>query len=434
MKIIFTHLLVTFLLVSAGLSTSQCSKGSKISEENVSRIIKTLSSDEMKGRSAFSPEAAHAADFISNEFQQAGLEPFSNLEDYHQDFTIYSISPRTTSITINQKEIDEGDYFSRLYSRKVNWENSDVEIFRISVDDDFRAKQRQYSNNGSSSVILVDESHKDWFHRYRMYFSRPTRAFELDSSENNVFILYSDSVTSLEINIENSVETIELFNVVGQIEGNRPNEVVIFSAHYDHIGVRSPVDGDSIANGANDNASGVAAVIELARHFEALPKPERTLLFVGFTAEEAGGYGSKYFSELLDPENIIAMFNIEMIGKPAVSGVNSAWITGFEFSTFGEILQNSVKDSSFVFYPDPYPNQNLFYRSDNATLARLGVPAHSISTTPIDMDEDYHSVNDEFATINISHATNTIFAIAKAAEEIISGKETPTRIDPEEVK
>lgn len=118
-----------------------------------------------------------------------------------------------------------------------------------------------------------------------------------------------------------------------------------------------------------------------------------------------------------------------MIGKPAVSGPNSAWITGFERSTFGEILSESAHNSNYEFYPDPYPNQNLFYRSDNAVLARLGVPAHSISTTPIDVDRDYHEVTDEFDTIDISHLNNTIHAIAKAAEIIISGRATPTRVD-----
>ena len=150
------------------------------------------------------------------------------------------------------------------------------------------------------------------------------------------------------------------------------------------------MDGDSIANGANDNASGTTALIELARFFARMGVPERTLLFAAFTAEEAGGFGSRHFSNQLDPDRIVAMFNIEMIGKPAVSGPNTAWVTGFERSDLGAILQRSVEGTEYSFYADPYPEQDLFYRSDNATLARLGVPAHSISTTPIDVDTDYH--------------------------------------------
>ena len=78
------------------------------------------------------------------------------------------------------------------------------------------------------------------------------------------------------------------------------------------------------------------------------------------------------------------MFNIEMIGTESKWGKNAAYITGFEKTNMGEILQNNLKGSAFSFYPDPYPSQNLFYRSDNATLARLGVPAHTISTAKMD--------------------------------------------------
>ena len=226
------------------------------------------------------------------------------------------------------------------------------------------------------------------------------------------------------------VEGRRLTNVVATIPGRRPDEIVLFSAHYDHIGIRPPVDGDSIANGANDDASGTTAVLSLASYFAQGEPPERTLIFAAFTAEEAGGFGSQYFSRQLDPDQIVAMFNIEMIGKPAVSGPNTAWITGFDQSSFGEILQRAVEGTEYSFYADPYPEQNLFFRSDNATLARLGVPAHSISTTPIDVDRDYHQVSDEVSTLDLAHMTNTIRAIAAAAATIVRGEETPTRVEP----
>jgi Zn-dependent M28 family amino/carboxypeptidase len=222
----------------------------------------------------------------------------------------------------------------------------------------------------------------------------------------------------------------QMANVVGMIPGRRSNEFVLFSAHYDHVGFQPgrAVDGDSIANGANDNASGTTAVISLARYFQALGQPERTLLFAAFTAEEIGGFGSRYFSNQLDPDEIVAMFNIEMIGKPAREGPNTAWITGFDRSDFGQILQRAVRGTQYEFYADPYPDQNLFFRSDNATLARLGVPAHSISTTPIDVDTDYHRVTDEVETLDLDHMTNTIRAIAAGARTIVSGAETPIRV------
>ena len=257
---------------------------------------------------------------------------------------------------------------------------------------------------------------------------------ELKDSGNLVFILTGEvNPKEYKIRVKGNVSELSLSNIVGKISGKRSDEMVLFSAHYDHIGIGPPVAGDSIANGANDDASGTTAVVSLAKYFSEMEQPERTLIFVAFTAEEIGGYGSRYFSQRMDPDNIIAMFNIEMIGKGATEGPNTAWITGFEKSDFGKILQNAVEDTQYKFYADPYPEQNLFYRSDNATLARLGVPAHSISTTPIDVDQDYHQVSDEVGTLDINHMTNTIKAIATAAATIISGQETPSRVDPADI-
>lgn len=223
-----------------------------------------------------------------------------------------------------------------------------------------------------------------------------------------------------------------LHNVVGMIKGSsRPDEYVIFSGHYDHIGIRKAVDGDSIANGADDDASGITAIILLAEHFKQHP-PERSLIFAAFTAEEIGGFGSRFFSQQLDPAQIVAMFNIEMIGKESKFGRNSAFITGFERSDFGKILQRNLEGSDFQFHPDPYPEQRLFYRSDNATLARLGVPAHTISTTQIDKDTLYHSVNDEVESLDMKNIADIIEAIAVSSKSIVDGKDAPTRIAKEE--
>src|SRR6185436_18948536 len=111
---------------------------------------------------------------------------------------------------------------------------------------------------------------------------------------------------------------------------------------------------DSIFNGANDDAAGTTAVIMLAKYFSKLKNNERTLIFVAFTAEEIGGYGSRYFSKQLDPEKVVAMFNIEMIGTDSKWGANSAYITGYEKTDMGKILEKNLEGSQFKFYPDPY--------------------------------------------------------------------------------
>ena len=189
------------------------------------------------------------------------------------------------------------------------------------------------------------------------------------------------------------------------------------------------MNGDSIANGADDDASGTTAVIELARHFKQQNSNSRTLMFVAFTAEELGFFGSQYFSRQVDPEQIMAMLNIEMIGKPSKWGRDAAFVTGYERSDLGAILERNARGSGFSFKPDPYPDKDLFYRSDNATLARLGVPAHTIATDQIDVDPYYHTVDDEFDTIHIQNMIGTIRAIAIGSRSIVAGLDTPGRVD-----
>ena len=217
-------------------------------------------------------------------------------------------------------------------------------------------------------------------------------------------------------------------NVIGILPGkSKPDEFVIFSAHYDHLGVKNRGD-DTVYNGANDDASGCTAVIALAKYFKELNQNERTLIFVTFTGEEVGGFGSAFFSQNIDPDKVVAMFNIEMIGTESKWNKNSAFITGFEKSNFGAILQNNLKGSNFNFYEDPYPREQLFYRSDNARLAAVGVPAHTISTSKMDDEPNYHQLSDEVSTLDLDNMTEIIKAIAISSESIIKGIDTPTRI------
>jgi Peptidase family M28 len=225
-----------------------------------------------------------------------------------------------------------------------------------------------------------------------------------------------------------------LANIVGVLPGkSRKDEYVVFSGHYDHIGVSEAVRGDSIYNGANDDAAGTTAVIMLAKYFKELNNNERTIVFVAFTGEEIGGLGSQYFSRQLDANKVVAMFNIEMIGTESKWGKNSAYITGYEKTNMGELLGKDLGGTGFTFYPDPYPEQDLFYRSDNATLARLGVPAHTISTSKMDVEPHYHKLTDHVETLDLENMTQVIKSIALSAKSIVAGTATPTRVKVEEL-
>ena len=224
-------------------------------------------------------------------------------------------------------------------------------------------------------------------------------------------------------------EELDLFNIIGLLKGTSlKEEFVIISAHYDHLGQIEGGKGDLVFNGANDNATGVAAMIMLAEYFKKAKINKRSILFVAFTAEEMGLIGSNYFGKTISAESIIAGVNIEMIGKESPFGPKTAWLTGFKRSTFGEIIQKNLSSSEYRLYPDPYKDFRLFFRSDNASLARLGVPAHTFSTSPMDKDLDYHQLSDEVETLDVKIITETIKAISVGIKSIVSGDDTPSRV------
>jgi hypothetical protein len=397
---------------------------------DIQRVIKTLSADEMQGRAIFSQGIEKASKFIEKEFDQIGLKPFTGEKTFRQQFTMTLIKPGDQAIAINGNAVDSENVIVLSDRAEINWKDTDAKIIRIKPGETFFDRYRKIIQTEKNALVLVDEQYADAFNRLRDNSRIARIAEERDETTSIIFVLTEEEQASdYTVNVRNIIEDAPLFNVVGMIKGkSKPDEYVIFSAHYDHLGILKTVEGDSIANGADDDASGITAVISLAKYYKKLNNNERTLLFVAFTAEEAGGFGSKYFSEHLNPDQVVAMFNIEMIGKDSKFGRNTAFITGYERSDFGAILQRNLEGSAFKFYPDPYPEQDLFYRSDNATLAAQGVPAHTISTDKIDNDKLYHTVNDEFESLDMANIHATIQAIALSSRSIVNGTDTPKRI------
>lgn len=397
------------------------------------RILTTLAADSMEGRRSFTPGAEKGAAFISGEFAAIGLEPLGDLADFRQEFPVYEVSVENARVVLNGREVP-GDRTAVTSAGAAHLTTADdVEVIVIGEADNPRTAFFAF-RAATNTLVLLHPAHQEIFDRIRQYTGRSTRTIDPASGATTAMVLTSaDQAESFEIDVTASTtEAGRIANIVGVIPGRRSDELVMFSAHYDHIGIVRPVDGDSIGNGANDDASGVAAVVELARYFKATRRPERTLVFVAFIAEEMGGYGSRYLSTQLNPDHIVAMFNVEMIGKVSAEGPARAWITGWDESDFGSILEQA--DTSYTFYGDPHPERGLFTASDNATFARLGVPAHSISTTPMDGDPDYHQVSDEVETLDLEHMTATIRGIAAAAGPIISGDATPSRVDPSRMR
>lgn len=399
-----------------------------ISAKETNRIESMLASDEMEGRRTFTPGIEKAARFIESEFEKIGLQKWNNGSSFQQAFSMIRTKLIKLNVQFNGKQLE---------TKHVNWvsiqkssvvtSRSGFEVVKIEKGMNYVTEARKILSSSKNSIVLVDTSHSNFFNRF------PQRGGQLYPYQSNaLFILTQEDLSECSWEAEQELIEMPLANVVGIIPGkSKPVEYVIFSGHYDHLGINSRrmENNDSIYNGANDDAAGTTAMIMLANYFKKLNDNERTLIFAAFTAEEIGGFGATYFSKQFDPAQVVAMFNIEMIGTESKWGKNSAYITGFEKSSMGEILQNNLKGTAFNFYPDPYPSQNLFYRSDNATLARLGVPAHTISTSKMDNEPNYHKASDEVKTLDLENMTEIIRAIALSSRSIVNGKDTPTRVD-----
>lgn len=420
---------VSFCLLGLMVAVKAQDLQTIITDAEVQRVLGTLASDEMEGRRTFTKGIEKAAAFIAAEFKSYGIQPLKGSNSFLQSFAM--IRPKFVSASgmLNESALDTKQIIAVTCSKELQvTEKSGYEVAVIAKGANLFGEARKYSGLTKNMIVLVDTSFTSSFGRLSQL-----KGNMFYSDKSVVFILTTETaIKSVTIDAKHEIQEMPLANVVGMIPGKKlPNEYVIFSGHYDHLGIntRNMVNNDSIYNGANDDAAGTTAMMLLAKYYAAAKNNERTLIFVAFTAEEVGGFGSQYFSKQFNPLDVKAMFNIEMIGSESKWGKNSAFITGYEKTDMGKILQGNLAGTNFTFYPDPYTSQNLFYRSDNATLARLGVPAHTISTTKIDVDPYYHKASDELSTIDIPNMTQIIRSIALSARGIISGKETPTRVD-----
>lgn len=428
---------ISLILVLFIQITACAQKGNDgITVAAVTRIENILASDSMQGRRAGTAGSERAAQFIAAEFKKAGLQPLAGAS-YLQSFQMLQPKRVRISGTADSLALKPENLVALSFQPQLQiTETSGYKMAHVKQGENLFRAMRTIMRAKENTVVFVDSSFAEPF-SHLSEVQQPI--FETNKaaadSVNIIFVLGDQSPKTFAFDVVQEIEKITLSNVVGIIPGkSKKGEEVIFSAHYDHLGIGAPQAGDSIYNGANDDAAGTTAVILLANYFKKRNDNARTLVFVAFTAEELGGFGAQYFSRQLAPEKVSAMFNIEMIGTESKWGANSAYITGFDKTDMGAILQKSLAGSRFQFHPDPYPEQQLFYRSDNATLARLGVPAHTISTSKMDSEPNYHKASDEVKTLDLANMTEIIKAIAESSKTIVSGTETPTRVKADSLR
>jgi hypothetical protein len=215
-------------------------------------------------------------------------------------------------------------------------------------------------------------------------------------------------------------------NVIGVLPGADPSledEAVVVGAHFDHEGVGDVVNGDSIYNGADDDASGVVAVLEIARVLAQGPRPKRTVVFLLTTGEELGMLGTRWYAQqpAIPIARTVADIQIEMIGRPdsLAGGSGRGWLTGYERSTMGETFATA----GLPIGPDKRTDMDFFLRSDNIVFARLGIPAHTLSS--YNMHSDYHQPTDDVSRVDFVHMSRVIDVAAQGVRLLANG-EKPT--------
>ena len=226
------------------------------------------------------------------------------------------------------------------------------------------------------------------------------------------------------------------YNVVGMIEGNDPvlkNEFIILGGHYDHIGKGKTVASDSIANGANDDASGTIAAMEIGRYFSKSKSNKRSILITLYSAEEMGLKGSAHLARRLKETGLDAytMLNFEMIGVPRAEHKSMAYMSGYHRSNFAPLLNKYAGEEVVGFFPKAKEFQ-LFFRSDNYPFfEEFKMPAHAISTFDFTNFEYYHHVDDEADKMDYDHMSNFINKMIPALEGIMNANEKEVVLNDE---
>ncbi len=396
-----------------------------ISKDSVEKIITYLASDQLRGRVNYTKEQLEAAEFISGKFSSYGLKPYPGFESFYQPFRT-SLSSRSSLVDVkwNGDRLNDSLYY--FFSHSLGIPSLDLSDFFIlqaypPVADSILFYNWSRSDNILIQIVLDDTTD----------FSKAVNNIVVPAgmpASHILIVARNDEASSVRLVPYQALMNSLLYNVVGILPGRSlPDEAIIFSAHYDHVDIGTNGETGGIFNGANDDASGTTAVIELARYFALRKDNERTIIFCLFAGEELGLLGSRAFINYVKPESIKAVINIEMIGITNIAGKDAMMLTGSGYSSLHRILKNNLKDEKVKILEQGADPHLLFTRSDNFTFANKGIPAHTIMSSNDD-EPCYHKPCDDVKRIDIGNMTRFIRAIATSATTLISGKDTPTRI------
>jgi len=433
-----------------------------ILERNIRAELSFLASDALQGRGSGTGYERIAAEYIGSQFRQFGLEPGGDADGSGNKSFVQHVllesskftEPPAFTVTAggNTHKWHYGRDFlvSFLRAPHITGELQVIEpsgtpqkgaivVAKLPATADQQQRQDviRKARVAEAVAVVMPESEANRKTREAGDARLPTLPGRIPGSSESQFAVISlrqDAVDTLaglpagaRAEFGGAVQQADAgatWNAIGVLRGTDPGgEAIMLSAHLDHLGVNEALTGDKIFNGADDDASGSVAVLEMARVLAAGRKPRRTIYFICFGSEERGGYGARYFiaNSPVPLEKIVADFNFEMLGRPdAKVAPGTLWLTGYERSTLGPEL---VRQGAAL-VADPHPEQNFFQRSDNYTLAVRGVVAHTVSS--FGLHTDYHRPTDDISKIDFAFMTRSINSLVKPIQWLANTTFRPT--------
>ena len=425
-----------------------------------------LASDALRGRGSATPDELVAATYVAAELEHYGIEPAGDDGSYIQRAVV--LQPKLKEAPVLRSSGSGAEqawtygrdfqfgYFPKLVFQgplqrldldatadpsKVKIEKGAVVLLLGKDAEKRRGMAFAVLTGGAAAVLSVAGADSATWEKGAQEWPKPPKQIEgsamtLGGDSFGDFIQLSEAALARVKALADGTrftlasdlgeaEKTYTWNTVGKIEGRDPglrDSVVLLTAHLDHLGIGPEVKGDAIYNGADDDASGTTAVLELARALALGPRPRRTVILALFGSEEAGGLGSTWF-EAHPPvplDRIAANLEFEMLGRPDPKYPHDTlWLTGWERSNLGPALAaHGAKLEK-----DKRPDQHFFMRSDNYVLAKKGVVAQTVSS--FGLHEDYHRPSDDLAHIDFPHMTAAIGSMIRPVEWLVNSGFTP---------
>lgn len=445
------------------------------SKSDIEGHIYFLADDLLKGRDTGSPELKIAASYLANSFRRYGVKPNPKTGTYYQEVKLKRTSPpKDASIAINDQVITDFVIISAVTMTA----NQDAVFLNYGLADDYqgkdvkgkvaiikagspqtndpraafrlrRTKEKLAIDNGVTAIIELLNADDDTWSFVDHNFNGPSLTVDLgdnDKSERKetayVLVLDKDGNMAKQFSAAKTIsskiaigekqeEAVISQNVIGVVEGTDAtlkNEYIIYSAHYDHVGIGKPDEtGDTIYNGARDNAVGTTTVLSMAKNLAKYPT-KRSALFILFTGEEKGLLGSRYYVEnpVLPLHQMVYCFNSDNAGYNDTSVIS---VIGLTRTTAENNILSAAEAFGLKAIEDPAKEQGLFDRSDNVNFAKKGIPAPTFSLGFTSFDGDvtkyYHQPGDEADTLDYDYLLKFFKAYVLAGRNIGNDQQTP---------